>query len=43
VGAFLRDRLYRGGKSLDWRGTLRDATGRMLGAAPFVDELARVG
>ena len=41
VGAFLRERLYRCGKSLDWKATLRHATGRDLSPAAFVDELAR--
>jgi peptidyl-dipeptidase A len=40
VGEYLRDRLYRGGKTQDWRGTLRQATGRALSAEPFVAELA---
>ena len=42
VGAFLVDRLYRGGRVLDWRETLRRATGGALSAAAFVEELATV-
>ncbi len=40
VGAFLVSRLYRSGKALDWRATLRQATGRHLDVAAFVEELA---
>ena len=40
VGAFLREHLYRSGNSLDWRGTLRQATGETLDPAAFVEELA---
>jgi peptidyl-dipeptidase A len=40
VGRFLTERLYRTGKSLDWRETLRRATGRALSVSAFVDELA---
>jgi peptidyl-dipeptidase A len=40
VGAYLSARLYRGGKTLDWRDTLRQATGRSLDAASFVEDLA---
>jgi peptidyl-dipeptidase A len=43
VGAFLVERLYRGGRSCDWRETLRRATGGSLSAAAFVEELASVG
>lgn len=39
VGAFLIERLYRGGKTRDWRETLRGATGNALEAASFVREL----
>ena len=39
VGAFLRERLYRSGKTFDWRETLANATGQTLHAAAFVDEL----
>jgi peptidyl-dipeptidase A len=39
AGAFLRERLYRSGKSQDWRATIRRVTGRPLGAAAFVAEL----
>jgi peptidyl-dipeptidase A len=40
VGEFLRQQVYRSGRSLDWRQTLRQATGRTLTAASFVEELA---
>jgi peptidyl-dipeptidase A len=40
VGRFLVERLYRDGRTLDWRGTLRRATGGALGAEAFVAELA---
>ena len=40
VGAFLVDRLYRTGKSMDWRATLERAVGRGLSPDAFVDELA---
>lgn len=39
VGRTLIEKLYRGGKSADWRGTLGRATGGALSAAAFVDEL----
>jgi peptidyl-dipeptidase A len=39
VGEFLRQRMYRPGKSLDWRGAIARVTGRELGAAAFVQEL----
>jgi len=42
VGAFLVERLYRGGRLHDWRETLRRATGGFLSAAAFVEELATV-
>lgn len=42
VGAFLIERLYRGGRLHDWRETLRLATGEALSAAAFVEELASV-
>ena len=42
VGAFLIERLFRGGRALDWRATLRQATGGALSAAAFVEELAAV-
>ena len=42
VGAFLVERLYRGGRVHDWRETLRRATGGALSAAAFVEELATV-
>jgi peptidyl-dipeptidase A len=41
VGEYLRERLYRSGARLDWRGTIEQATGRPLDPAPFVAELAR--
>lgn len=40
VGAFLEQRLYRTGKSLDWRDTLRQATGHTLSVSAFVEDLA---
>jgi peptidyl-dipeptidase A len=40
VGRYLIERLYRSGRSLDWRGTLHQATGGALSAAAFVDALA---
>jgi peptidyl-dipeptidase A len=40
VGSYLARQLYRTGKSLDWRETLRQATGQTLNAAAFVEELA---
>ncbi|MGH7729686.1 MAG: M2 family metallopeptidase [Candidatus Eiseniibacteriota bacterium] len=40
VGAYLSTRLYRGGKTLDWRDTLRQATGQSLSVAGFVEDLA---
>ena len=40
VGRFMRERLYRSGASLDWRQTVRRATGRPLDPAAFVAELA---
>jgi peptidyl-dipeptidase A len=43
VGEFLRNRLYASGKSLDWRGTLAQATGRTLGTESFVAELTGNG
>jgi peptidyl-dipeptidase A len=42
VGAFLVERLFRGGRVYDWRETLRRATGGALSAAAFVEELATV-
>jgi peptidyl-dipeptidase A len=41
VGRHLTERLYRSGASLDWRGTIEQATGRPLDPGPFVAELAR--
>jgi peptidyl-dipeptidase A len=41
VGAFLNDRLYRTGRALDWRDTLRQATGRPLDPGAFIEDLAR--
>jgi len=43
VGEFLVSELYAQGKSADWRGAVRRATGRSLEAAPFVVELAGTG
>jgi peptidyl-dipeptidase A len=40
VGGFLRSRLYRTGRLMDWRETLRQATGEALSPAALVDELA---
>jgi peptidyl-dipeptidase A len=40
VGTFLREKLYRSGRALDWRRTLEEATGRPLDPAAFIDELA---
>jgi peptidyl-dipeptidase A len=40
VGAFLEQRLYRTGKALDWRDTVRQATGQALSVAAFVEGLA---
>ena len=42
VGEFLRTRLYRLGKSVDWRRAIQGATGRPLGPTAFVEELASV-
>ena len=42
VGEFLRARLYRQGKSVDWRRAIQGATGRPLGPTAFVGELASV-
>jgi peptidyl-dipeptidase A len=39
VGRFLNDRVYRLGCSLDWRETIRHATGRALDPEPFLAEL----
>ena len=40
LGANLKDRLYRPGKSMDWRETIRFATGEPLNHASFVAGLA---
>jgi Zn-dependent M32 family carboxypeptidase len=40
VAQFLTQRLYRQGKSADWRGAVRNATGAALNPAAFVAELA---
>ena len=40
VGTWLRDRVYAGGRTRDWRDTMIHATGGPLDPAPFVDELA---
>lgn len=39
VGAWLRDRVYRSGRSFDWRETLRRATGRPLDPSAFIADL----
>ena len=39
VGVYLRDRLYRLGKSVDWREAIRQSTGEALSPAAFVREL----
>jgi peptidyl-dipeptidase A len=41
VGAFLKEHLYRPGKSRDWKSTLRHATGGDLSPSAFVAEIAR--
>ena len=43
VGAFLTRRLYRSGKSIDWRESMRESTGQSLNVAAFVEELAGSG
>ncbi len=40
VGRSLREGVYAHGRTLDWRETVRRATGGPLDPAPFVDELA---
>jgi peptidyl-dipeptidase A len=40
VGAFLREQLYRGGRTQDWRAALVRATGRPLDPGAFVADLA---
>ena len=40
IGEFLRTRLYASGKRMDWRDTLRQATGEPLRVDAIVDELA---
>ncbi|MEP6892852.1 MAG: M2 family metallopeptidase, partial [Gaiellaceae bacterium] len=40
VARFLNERLYRIGRSTDWRGAIEHATGRRLDVAPFLAELA---
>jgi hypothetical protein len=40
VGAFLREQLYHGGRTQDWRATLVRATGRPLDSGAFVADLA---
>jgi len=39
VGTFLREKLYRPGRSFDWQETLRRATGRALDPSAFIAEL----
>jgi peptidyl-dipeptidase A len=41
VATYLRERLYRPGATLDWRGALEHATGRSLDPAPFIAEVER--
>jgi peptidyl-dipeptidase A len=43
VGAFLREKLYRPGRTHDWQETLRRATGRPLEPAGFIADLDGVG
>jgi peptidyl-dipeptidase A len=40
VGELLSERLYRLGRSVDWRGAIANATGGPLDPAPFLGELA---
>ena len=40
VATFLNDRLFRLGRSTDWRAAIEHATGRPLDAGPFLAELA---
>ncbi len=40
VGEFLKTRLYRSGRLIDWRQTLDQATGEALSPAALVEELA---
>ena len=42
VGAYLIRNVYRSGKTLDWRDTLRQATGQSLSVDAFVADLAGV-
>ena len=41
VGRFLIERLYSSGRSVDWRGAIREATGAALQTSAFVAELGR--
>jgi Zn-dependent M32 family carboxypeptidase len=43
VGAFLREQLYRPGRTHDWQETLRRATGRPLEPAGFIADLDGAG
>ena len=43
VARFLNDRVFRLGRSTDWRGAIEHATGRGLDAAPFLAELDAAG
>jgi peptidyl-dipeptidase A len=43
VGAFLNERVYSLGRSTDWQGAIRHATGRPLDTAPFLAELTAAG
>ena len=42
VGDYLKRSVYRTGKTLDWRDTLRQATGESLSVDAFVEDLAGV-
>jgi len=42
VGAYLTQSVYRTGKTLDWRETLRQATGQSLSVDAFVTDLAGI-
>jgi peptidyl-dipeptidase A len=43
IGAHLKDRLYRSGKSIDWREAIRVATGEPLNPGAFVADLGDAG
>ena len=40
VASFLNGRVFRLGRSTDWRGAIKNATGRTLDPAPFLAEVA---